>query len=67
MIPIQTFPKIIENVNIEPPINPNKLDIKFFIIIKKKAELLSVPIKQFLTNGQSDLFDDISIVDTCPF
>ena len=50
-IPIQTFPKIIENVSIDPPINPNKPDIIFFIIIKKKAELPSVPIKQFLTNG----------------
>ena len=51
MILIQTFPKIIDNVSIDLPINPNKLDIKFFIIIKKKAELPSVPIKQFLTNG----------------
>ena len=27
---LQTFPKIIENVSIDPPINPNKPDIIFF-------------------------------------
>ena len=41
MIPIQTFPKIIENVSIDPPINPNKPDIIFFIIIKKSRTAIS--------------------------
>ena len=45
--PVQIFPKIIEIVNIEPPINPNKLDIIFFIIIKKKPNCYQFPSSSF--------------------